>query len=241
MNKYSFGGFYFNSRPNNLQPNNSHKHIHTSHDNNIFDPNMNYYICSFGGCGSTVLFNYLSCFGNVFHIHDRYPPKELKYVGKNNSTSDVYSEWFNDTNIPPDKIEKFKVIYIYRNPIDVIFGRLITQGKPNSPHLRHIMCDENIKLEDVVIKKRDLYKLEEFYDNYTSLNNIKNYNIYCVKYELFFNNIDIFNKILEIPDIKSLYPVKIERKKKKYYIRQLTEIYKSLIVKMNKMPFIKKI
>ena len=53
--------------------------------------------------------------------------------------------------------------------------------------------------------------------------------------------IDIFNKILEIPDIKSLYPVKIERKKKKYYIKQLTEIYKSLIVKMNKMPFILKI
>ena len=24
---------------------------------NFFDKNMNYYICSFGGCGSTILFN----------------------------------------------------------------------------------------------------------------------------------------------------------------------------------------
>lgn len=47
---------------------------------NIFDKNQNFYICSYGGCGSTVLFNYLSHFGNVYHIHDRYPPKNYNML-----------------------------------------------------------------------------------------------------------------------------------------------------------------
>ncbi len=39
----------------------------------------------FFNAGSTVLFNYLANFGNVYHIHDRYPPKKLQYVGKENT------------------------------------------------------------------------------------------------------------------------------------------------------------
>ena len=53
--------------------------------NTYFNKDMNYYICSYGGTGSTVLFNYLANFGNVYHIHDRYPPKKLQYIGKENT------------------------------------------------------------------------------------------------------------------------------------------------------------
>ena len=48
---------------------------HSSNNMNVlikhpyFNEDMNYYICSYGGSGSTVLFNYLSNFGNVYHIH----------------------------------------------------------------------------------------------------------------------------------------------------------------------------
>lgn len=202
----------------------------------IFDPNKYFYICSFGGSGSTILFNYLSCFGNVEHIHDRYPPDELSYVGTKNTTDNIYNEWFNKIKIPPVEIKNFKVIYIYRNPIDVIFSRFIG---PNKPHLKNVMCEnENITLEDVVVQKKDLYKLDEFYENYTVKQN-KNYPIYCIKYEQFFNNIELFNKTLGIPNIKKLYPQKYERKKKKYYLKQLNIIYRPLISKMQKMPFIK--
>ena len=55
-----------------------------------FDKDMNYYICSYGGSGSTVLFNYLSNFGNVYHIHDRYPPLNLSYVGNQNTNINTY-------------------------------------------------------------------------------------------------------------------------------------------------------
>ena len=149
---------------------------------NLVKPPTTYYVCSFGGCGSTILFNYLSNFGNVEHIHDRFPPDKLEYVGKKNTTQDVYSEWFNKIQIPDNEVEHFKVIYIYRNPIDVIFSRFITPSGANVPHLKHIKCDNdgNILLEDVVLKKNDLYKLDQFFDNYTSKKE-RNYKIYYIK------------------------------------------------------------
>jgi hypothetical protein len=207
---------------------------------NLFNKNMNYYICSSGGCGSTILMNYLSNFGNVYHIHDRYPPDKLCYIGKENTSENVYSEWFNEVEIPENKLNLYKVIFIYRNPIHVIFSRFIQPQGPNITHLQHIKSINNglIGLGDLLNTGKDLYGLEEFFDNYT-IEKKRNYSIYCVKYEDFFNNISIFNKALGIPDIKILYPIKNERRKKLTYLKELTIIYYRLITKMNLMPFIK--
>jgi hypothetical protein len=206
---------------------------------NTFDKNKNFYICSSGGCGSTVIFHYLSQFGNAYHIHDRFPPNKLTYIGKQNTNEDVYNEWFNSVEIPEDKLQNYKVIFIYRNPISVIFSRYTQKYGPNVTHLQHIKCDNNgnINIYDVLNSGRDLYKMEEFFDNYT-INKERNYDIYCIKYELFWNNISLFNKIMEIPDIKELYPIKQENPKKIQFIQKLNIIYYSLIHKMNKMRFI---
>lgn len=206
----------------------------------LFNKNMNYYICSSGGCGSTLIFEYLKTFGNVYHIHDRYPPEKLCYVGKENTTEDVYSEWFNTTEIPDDKLQFYKVIFIYRNPIYVIFSRFIQPQGPNIAHLQHIKCKNNglIGLGDIVNNGMDLYGLEEFYNNYTSSKK-RNYSIYCVKYEDFFNNIDLFNETIQIPNIKALYPTKNERRKHFTYLKILSIIYYKLLIKMQAMPFIK--
>jgi hypothetical protein len=205
-----------------------------------FNKNMHYYICSYGGCGSTVLFNYLSNFGNVYHIHDRYPPNNLTYVGKHNTTEPVYSEWFNNVEIPEEHLANYKVIYIYRHPIQVIFSRLAQIQGPNIPHLQHIKCPNNgnINIIDVLRTKKDLYGLEHFFDNYTTRSSNKNYPIYSVKYELFWNNISLFNYIIGIPDVKDLYPIKQERPKKFSFVNELSFIYRSLIYKMNKSRFI---
>jgi len=210
-------------------------------DLSIFDKNMNYYICSAGGCGSTIIFNYLSNFGNVYHIHDRFPPEKLCFIGKENTEEPVYDEWFNKTEIPEDKLRFYKVIFIYRSPIDVIFSRFIQPQGPNTTHLQHIKCINNglIGLGDIIKTGRDLYGIEEFYDNYIFPKKKRNYEIICIKYEDFFNNINLFNKILGIPDIKSLYPIKSERQKKKIYIKELLLIYHKLLFKMKQMPFIK--
>lgn len=206
---------------------------------NYFDNNMNYYICSSGGCGSTLLSKYLKNFGNVYHIHDRFPPEKLRYVGRINTDDGVYEEWFNKVEIPEDKLKDYKVIFIYRNPIDVIFSRLVQSHGSNIPHLQHIKCINNglIGLGDIITTKKDLYGLENFYDNYT-IPKKRNYPIYCVKYEQFFNNIELFNKVLGIPDIKSLYPIKNERLKTLTHLKELNKIYYNLIMKMKKMPFI---
>ena len=91
----------------------------------IYDKKINYYICSYGGCGSTILFNYLRNYGNVYHIHDRYPPNKLCYVGKENTHENIYNEWFNKEEINENDLCNYKVIFIYRNPIDVgLFNQL---------------------------------------------------------------------------------------------------------------------
>ena len=207
--------------------------------NRQLNKTMNFYVCSFGGCGSTVIYNYLSNFGNVYHIHDRFPPKNLTHVGKENSTEDVYNEWFNNVEIPDDKLDNYKVIFIYRNPIQVIFTRFAQRHGPNINHLKNIKCDNNgnINIYDVIKTGRDLYKIEDFFDNYVN-NNERNYNIYCIKYELFWNNISIFNKALGIPDIKHLYPERKEKPRQLQFQNELNRIYGRLIFKMNRMKFI---
>lgn len=211
----------------------------TSDKTPYFNKDMTYYICSSGGAGSTIIFNYLSMFGNVFHIHDRYPPNQLQYVGKENTIEDIYSEWFNNVDIPEHKLKNFKVIFIYRHPIQVIFSRCVQRNGPNIAHLQHIKCANNGKINffDVIKSQQDLYGLEDFFDNYVAPKK-RNYDIYCVKYELFWNNISFFNKTLDIPDVKELYPVKFERPKRFSYVQELNFIYKSLINKMNRMRFI---
>ena len=204
--------------------------------NDVFNKNQHFYVCSSGGCGSTIILGYLSMFGNVHHIHDRYPPDKLCYIGGENTSVPVYNEWFNKTEIPEDKLGSYKVIFLYRNPIEVIFSRFIG---PNIPHLQHIKCDNNgnITLNDVIKYGSDLYKLENFFDNYT-IPKKRNYAICCVKYENFFNNINEFNYVLGIPNIKALYPIKHENLKKFKHLKKLMSIYNSLTIKMNKMKFI---
>jgi len=91
-----------------------------------------FYVCSYGGCGSTMLCNSLRNFGKVEHVHSRSPPDHLQYIGTNNG-GNSYSEWFNGIDIELDKLEKFVVIYIYRNPCYSIASRFL-----NPDHLEHI-------------------------------------------------------------------------------------------------------
>jgi hypothetical protein len=208
--------------------------------NSIFNPLMNYYICSFGGCGSTVLHNYLSNFGNVYHIHDRFPPHKLQYVGDDNSLNNNYKEWFNGVEISDDQLCNYKVIYIYRNPLYAIHSRFFNANGPNYTHLQHIKCINNgyIGIQDLKIHNTDLFQLEEFFDNYTIPNKNRNYKIYCVKYEQFWDNISFFNQKIGIPNVVELYPKKQERKHNIHYYKFLHQIYIKLNIKMANKHFI---
>jgi hypothetical protein len=197
-----------------------------------FDKNRIFYVCSYGGCGSYMLCSYLSYFGKVYHIHSRNPPKRLQYIGEENSNKYVYNEWFNDVEIEKNNLYKYHVIYIYKNPVNAIYSRFEIPA-----HLEHIECDKNIKVNDVLNSKLDLYGIEEFFDNYTKKDN-RNYKIYCIKYEEIWDNMKMLNKTLNIPDNINLYPKKIETNRKYNNEKELKSIYSSLINKMDNMKFI---
>jgi hypothetical protein len=214
----------------------------------IFNPHRTFYVCSYGGSGSTMLTKYLRLFGNVEHIHSRNPPDRLTYVGAKNTNTNTnentYYEWFNSVPIPQHEIEKYTVIYIYRNPVDSILSRFYMKD-----HLRHIQCpDENTKVKDVLSRQSDLYQLEQFHSHYITPNKNRNYKIHCIKYENLFDNIAELNRFLKIPDIPGLYPVKKERnktpnddKKKNHALKVKTAlgtIYKKMIDNMQRMPFL---
>lgn len=219
------------------------KYVKTSYKN-TFDTEQSFYICSFGGSGSKMLQTYLSNFGNTFHIHSRNPPNKLTRVG----TPDSH-EWFNNIEITEvcerqlfqfKPLDKIKVIYIYRNPVDAIYSRFYVKHGDDyfttKDHLTNINA-EHWGLETIIGNMVDLWKLDEFFNNYTMSNNKRNYQIYCVNYDKFWDNISLFNSTLDLPDIKELYPIRKETSiHHSVYRKELNQIYKSLTDKMESFP-----
>ena len=186
-----------------------------------------FYVCSYGGSGSYMLCNALKKYGDVKHIHSRNPPNNLQYIG-NDKGGKTYCEWFNGILIPREELKNYYVIYIYRNPSFAIPSRF---QKPQ--HLQHIQTDKSVKLNDVLNTKKDLYKIREFYDNYTKPNEKRNYKIYCVKYEDIFDKQDELSKLLGIGKLNI-----VNKSSRKNSHKELDNIYSDLIAEMNKNEFI---
>jgi hypothetical protein len=193
--------------------------------------NKVFYVCSYGGCGSKMLCEYLGHFGTVKHIHSRCPPNTLTHT----TVYPNYDEWFGEIPIPNKDISNYYVIYIYRDPIKAIQSRFNMKQ-----HLLHIQCNPSITLEQVIQTKTDLYGIENFFNNYTSRNVNRNYKIFCIKYEKLFANIEELNRVLNIRcNNKSIYPVEVVREKPKLEEHDtLEKIYAHLKQKMERMPFI---
>jgi hypothetical protein len=207
-----------------------------------------FYVCSYGGSGSTILCKYLKNFGDVRHIHSRVPPKTLEFVGKEKG-GDAYGEWFNGVEIEKKRLKKnmYYVIYIYRNPIKAIYSRF-----RNPFHLDHIQVVRTTTIQDVIEKKQDLYGIRDFYNNYM-LNAIvkngktipkRNYSIICIKYEDLFDNLDELHGTLgiipeEVAEVKQVFKMEKQETEREYpEYDSLYEIYKDLIEEMNKNNFI---
>jgi hypothetical protein len=187
-----------------------------------------FYVCSYGGSGSKLLCSALKPYGKTKHIHSRRPPNNLEYIGGENGGK-TYFEWFNGIVIPEKELENYYVIYIYRNPSFAIPSRF-----NNPDHLEHVQIDKSIKLNDVLASKTDLYKIREFYDNYTKPNEKRNYKIYCVKYEDIFDKHDELSKLLGIGKLDNM----VNASHRKNSNKELDNIYGDLISEMNNNEFI---
>jgi len=188
-----------------------------------------FYVCSYGGCGSTYLCERLKKYGKVEHIHSRCPPDKLEYIGG----PSTYREWFNGKEIEEKNLHDFVVIYIYKNPVKSILSRF-----DNNPgHLDHIQTDKRTTMGDVIQQGKDLYGIQEFFDNYTKPNPKRNYKIICVKYE------ELFEKQNELSELLNIGPLNLIKKESKRIINEenekaLNEIYRDLKNTMNCMSFI---
>lgn len=200
--------------------------VYANKSSKYYDSSRYFYVCCYGGCGSWMLIKYLINFGNAVHIHSRKPPEELSYVGNiNNNNSNYYFEHFNNIKVPNDQIINYTVIFLHRKPIKAIYSRFRLPK-----HLDNIGCDNKVTIQDVLGTKKDLYGIEEFFDNYTIPNN-RNYKINCVKYEDFFDNMNVTND-------PNLYPKKIERWNDYKDYDKLYSVYEKLFSKINKLKFI---
>lgn len=189
-----------------------------------------FYVCSYGGCGSKMLCSALKKYGKVRHIHSRKPPTNLEYIGKEHGGT-VYSEWFNGIPIPKDDINRYHVIYIYRNPVKAIISRFRIRK-----HLYHVQADMDITMDDVVETKKDLYGVEEFYTNYVTPAKNRNYKIYCVRYEDIFRKQNKLSRMLGIGALNLVRKEKYRAEKEEKYAEKLGEIYQSLNDKMKQNP-----
>jgi len=194
-------------------------------------PRRKYYVCSFGGTGSTLLANKLGYYGDTEHVHSRNPPEKLEHIGTKNGGR-TYKEWFNGCVIPDDEVGEYDVIYIYRNPVFPIFSRFW-----NPKHLTNIEIAPTVKINDVVFSKKDHYKIGEFHDNYTTPNPRRNYRIHCVKYE------DLFEKQAELSELLGIGALQLVKKESNYskysqLVNVMEFIYKDVIDKMNAREFI---
>ncbi len=177
-----------------------------------------FYVCSFGGSGSTALARYLGHFGSrVYHVHSRQPPPRLTEV-------DVFTEHF--TNVPTNA--DVKVIFVHRDPVRAILSRFESPA-----HLKNIESPI-VSIADVVAAGKDLYGLNEFFFNY--LNSKRNYKIYFVKYETMFGHLPQLHQVLGIQG----RPLKLERHESKRDRRKeedaLRAIYAPLNAVLNSMP-----
>ena len=199
-----------------------------------------FYVCSYTGCGTLNFVVNLRKQGHYVRIcHDRTPPEKLNYIFLDGIEPDNVKEIdttklfkFNGIEVPEEHIHRICVIYLYRDPIEAIYSKL-TNDK-----ISCILSDDNnpIKLNDVLEQKKDLYKLEEFFNNYTTPNPNRNYQIVCIKYDDMFKKQDKIEKLL---NIKPLNLKKREQNHDKPDIHKLDKIYRNLSNKIINMPFLK--
>lgn len=152
-----------------------------------------FYVCSYGGCGSTALARYLGHFGTrVYHVHSRRPPKHLTEV-------DLFTEHF--TDVPVD-VRDVRVVFVYRDPVRAILSRF-----DDAAHLKNIEAPP-VTVRDVVRAGQDLFGLTDFFYNYLDARK-RTYPIVFVKYEALFTQLPLLHRVL---GLKALEGVTLERR-----------------------------
>lgn len=194
-----------------------------SSNTNLTNHSISYYVCSYGGCGSTMICDFLKKYSQeVYHIHDRYPPKDL--------TTPIWERFGKEK-----KRGKSIVIYLYAYPEHSLlswsaFGELhwknIMVKKENIPL---ISSDRNAEIES----EQDFIGYEDFFNNYVY--GKRNYDTICIDYHRIWDNLPAIFSALEIePDFIGEFPKKKLKSFDKKYVAQ--KKFYNLRLKMESLP-----
>jgi len=207
-----------------------------------------FYVCSFGGCASTMLCKLLARKYTVFHIHSRYPPKMLTTIRRTKLSREP--EWFNYKKVIRNKkiVDNITVIYLYRKPS----SSLLSHDGWGMYHFNNIGLNINdvrlrkyfSKSEDTRLKysleKNDILGLRNFFENYVFCRTNMNYDIVCLKYETLWDNLEeIFEKLDISKDLLDHIPKKYSKERSAKQLKTIENLkvkYKDLEDIMDKLP-----
>ena len=193
-----------------------------------------FYVCSYGGSGSTFLCEFLNRYGLSVHIHSRIPPNYLSSVRR----IEQFDKYKRLSSI---EIKKIKVIFIYRNPS----WSQISRWRVDHFFNIGVLCKHSIF--NYVKNGKDLLKYGEFFDNYVNKKINENYQIIAINYHHLWDNLPEVFTALDLPleDI-SKFPPRVEgsssylkQKPPEWVVEGLNKINAPLIKKIEEMPAVK--
>ena len=136
-----------------------------------------FYVCSYGGSGSTMLAKFLSQYGTAYHIHSRKPPQQLTYP-----IDARFIDNFSDVPVLETELARCHVIYIFKNPTQ---SQISVYGAHHRVHLEYPNPDNHElyppSLREYALGGKNTLSYGQHYNNYMCTAD-RNYKIIGVNY-----------------------------------------------------------
>lgn len=169
-----------------------------------------FYVCSYGGSGSTMLTRFLNQYGTAYHVHSFKPPTQLTYP-----INAKFIDNFSNVIVPENELSRCYVIYIYKNPtqsqISVYCDHHRVHMEYEEPDNRELFPEE---LKYYALKGKNTLSYGTHFKNYMSSNSKRNYQIIGVNYHKLWDPsvLKQFFKALNLPEKDIIkFPIKKEK------------------------------
>jgi len=202
-----------------------------------------FYVCSYGGCGSWMVVNFLSKYGYSYHMHKRKVPAYIdKIWDKDEIIKEHESRHTTSCKFPETDNYQNYIIFIYSKPL----FSLSCRNSHGDKHWKNIGVDSSTlsKIQrphnpkNLLECSEDLIKYEEFWDNYVF--HKCNLPILCLNYHFLWDNLNILYDFCHIDktDIKNFPKKRIPSYERRgdVILQDINNIFTSLNNKIDIYP-----
>jgi len=195
----------------------------------VLDTVKRYFVCSYGGCASWTLLQFLQNNGVTYHIHSNRPPELLTLPVSRKLIHRLLNYGMREhfSNRKKHRIidtSNCYVIYLYVKPAYSILSRKAFSQR----HLKSIgVKPQNLKKlktlsrKEYLVGRTNLIDYESFFDNYVVKGINRNYDIIAVNVHKLWDNLPKFFSFTDIP----LSEIKKFPKKRPHIAEKLLEKY----------------